>query len=240
MRIHVWAENMPLDIHKDEMRRIYPDGIEHAIAGFLSEQNDFEVSASRGTDPEYGLTEEIVSGTDVLVYWSHKHWREIPEEKVALLHEAVLGGMGLVLLHSAHASKIFARLLGTRTTALTWHEDAERQRVFTVLPSHPISAGLPPYFDIAEDESYGEYFDIPQPDELVFITVSEGMDALRSGCCFYRGKGRIFYFSSGHETYPVYYQKEVQKVILNAVRWAAPDSHAAWPIRTIEKRRNEI
>ena len=159
---------------------------------------------------------------------------------VMVLCTVVLGGMGLVLLHSAHASKIFARLLGTRTTALTWHEDAERQRVFTVLPSHPISAGLPPYFDIAEDESYGEYFDIPQPDELVFITVSEGMDALRSGCCFYRGKGRIFYFSSGHETYPVYYQKEVQKVILNAVRWAAPDSHAAWPIRTIEKRRNEI
>ena len=238
MRIHVWVENMPLEIHEKEMRRIYPDGIEGALAAFLSKEDGFEVTVSRGTDPGFGLSPETIGKADVLVYWSHKHWRDIPDEAVERLQAMVLDGMGLVLLHSAHASKIFSRLVGTKTQALEWHEDGEKQRVVCTMPSHEIAKGLPRSFIIDSDESYGEYFDIPQPDELVFITVSESMDALRSGCCFHRGKGRIFYFSSGHETFPVYYQREVQTVIANAVRWAAP-KHADWPVMTIEKRRND-
>ena len=238
MRIHVWAENMPLEIHGKEMRRIYPDGIEGALAAFLSKEDGFDVTVSRGTDPGFGLSPETIDKTDVLVYWSHKHWRDIPDEAVERIQAMVLDGMGLVLLHSAHASKIFSRLVGTKTQALEWHEDGEKQRVVCTMPSHEIAKGLPRSFTIDSDESYGEYFDIPQPDELVFITVSESMDALRSGCCFRRGKGRIFYFSSGHETFPVYYQREVQTVISNAVRWAAP-KHADWPVMTIEKRRND-
>ena len=69
---------------------------------------------------------------------------------------------------------------------------------------------------------YGEFFDIPEPDALVFVSWFQGGEVFRSGCCYHRGEGRIFYFRPGHETYPTYYQEEVQQVIANAVRWAAP------------------
>jgi trehalose utilization protein len=67
---------------------------------------------------------------------------------------------------------------------------------------------------------YGEFFDIPEPDELVLLSWFQGGDVFRSGCCYHRGRGKIFYFRPGHETYPTYYQPEVQRVIANAVKWA--------------------
>ena len=83
---------------------------------------------------------------------------------------------------------------------------------------------------------YGEYFDIPAPDELVFLSTFSGGEVFRSGCCFLRGKGRIFLFSPGHETYPVYHQAEVRRVLANAVRWAhveeptpVDSSRSIWP-----------
>ena len=75
---------------------------------------------------------------------------------------------------------------------------------------------------------YGEYFDIPQPDELLFISSFSGGEVFRSGCCFRRGQGRIFYFSPGHELYPIYYQPEIQRILANAARWVRP----VHPIRT--------
>ena len=137
------------------------------------------------------------------------------------LQKRVLEGMGLIVLHSAHASKIFSRLMGTRTQSLRWRENDEHQRYWIVNPAHPIAAGLPgEYFEIPMDETYGEYFEIPQPQEQVFLTWAPGGELFRSGCCWTRGLGRIFYFQGGHETYPVYQQKEVQRVLTNAVRWA--------------------
>ena len=41
---------------------------------------------------------------------------------------------------------------------------------------------------------YGEHFNIPQPDEQVFISWFEGGEVFRSGCCWHRGKGKVFYF----------------------------------------------
>ena len=88
---------------------------------------------------------------------------------------------------------------------------------------------------------YGEHFDIPQPDELVFVSWFEGGEVFRSGCCFYRGRGKIFYFRPGHETYPIFYQPEVLHVISNAVQWAAPSGgpgvnfgHFPDPIEDVE------
>jgi trehalose utilization protein len=69
---------------------------------------------------------------------------------------------------------------------------------------------------------YGEHFDIPQPDQLVFISWFQGGEVFRSGCCWHRGKGKIFYFRPGHETFPIYYNEQVQRVIYNGVRWLAP------------------
>src|SRR5437660_5691254 len=126
--------------------------------------------------------------------------------------------MGQADRRSAHESRIFRRLMGTRST-LGWLEAGEPEVVWTVNPGHPVTAGLPPAFIIPQQEMYGEYFDIPQPDELVFISSFSGGEVFRSGCAFRRGRGRIFYFSPGHETHPVYHQPEVRRVIANAVRW---------------------
>ena len=220
MNVLIWAEDKPLPEHREKFRELYKNGIEGQLAAFLSENPDMEIRTATMQDAEQGLSEAALDWADVLVYWSHKHWREVEDCHVDYMHKRVLEGMGLVVLHSAHASKIFSRLMGTRTQSLRWRENDERQRYWIVNPAHPVAEGLDgEYFDIPMDETYGEYFEIPQPDEQVFITASAGGEIVRSGCCWTRGLGRIFYFQAGHETYPVYMQKEVQTVVTNAVRW---------------------
>lgn len=221
MRVHVWAENRPLPEAQKAMRELYPLGIEKQIAMFLQSSGEMHVTTSTMQDPMQGFDREILDKTDVLVYWGHKYWREVEDSHVDFLHKRVLEGMGLIVLHSAHASKIFSRLMGTRTQSLRWRENDEWQRYWIVNPGHPIAEGLEgEYFEIPMDETYGEYFEIPQPEEQVFITQSQGGEVFRSGCCWTRGLGRIFYFQAGHETYPIYMQQEVQTVLTNAVRWA--------------------
>ena len=225
MRVHVWAEDRPLPEAAEQMRRIYPNGVEGAIADCLREMEGAIVTTSTMQDPEQGFDREILDKTDVLVYWSHKHWREVEQTHVDYLQKRVLEGMGLVVLHSAHASKLFAQLMGTRTQCLRWRENDELQRYWIVSPAHPIAQGLSgECFEIPMDETYGEYFEIPQPQEQVFLTWSAGGEVLRSGCCWTRGKGRIFYFQAGHETYPVYYQRQVRQVLKNAARWACQEA----------------
>lgn len=221
MHVHVWAEDRPLPEAEETMRKIYPSGVEGQIAAFLSRQPDTTVTTSTLQDPEQGFDRKILDRTDVLVYWSHKHWQEVEDVHVDYLQKRVLEGMGLVVLHSAHASKLFSRLMGTRTQSLRWRENDEWQRYWIVNPGHPIAEGLEgEYFEIPMDETYGEYFEIPQPEAQVFITQSHGGEIFRSGNCWTRGLGRIFYFQGGHETYPVYMQRQVQLVLINAVRWA--------------------
>jgi trehalose utilization protein len=138
------------------------------------------------------------------------------------VHQRVVGdGMGLIVLHSGHFSKIFIKLMGT-TCNLKWREIGEKERLWVVSPGHPIARGLPEYFEIPNAEMYGEHFDIPEPEQLVFISWFAGGDVFRSGCCFQRGRGKIFYFRPGHETYPIYYHPHVLQVISNAIEWAAP------------------
>ncbi|HHU02030.1 MAG TPA: trehalose utilization protein ThuA [Christensenellaceae bacterium] len=231
MNVLVWYENKPLPEAVEAERRIYPNGIHGALGELFVTQPDFLVRTRVMQDTGQGLTDEDLDWTNVLVYFSHKHWRDIADDRVAAMQKRVLEGMGLLLLHSSHASKIFSRLMGTRTQCLRWREADEWQRVWTVNPAHPIAQGLEKeYFIIPKDETYGEYFEIPQPDEQVFLTTSQGGEVLRSGCCWYRGLGRIFYFSSGHETYPVYYQSEVRQILINAVRWVhTGNKRIGWP-----------
>ena len=172
-------------------------------------------------EPEHGLTEAVLADTDVLTWWGHMAHAEVSDEIVTRVQQRVLDGMGLIVLHSGHFSKIFQRLMGT-TCNLIWREANERERIWVVEPGHPIAAGLGPYFEIPREEMYGERFDIPAPDTLVFLSWFQGGEVFRSGCCYQRGLGKIFYFRPGHETYPTYYQKEVLQVIANAVKWAAP------------------
>jgi trehalose utilization protein len=176
-------------------------------------------------DPEHGLTEEVLEKTDVLIWWGHMAHHEVKDEIVERVQQRVLNGMGLIVLHSGHVSKIFKKLMGT-TCELKWREIGEKERVWVVEPGHPIADGLSEYFEIPHEEMYGERFDIPAPDTLVFVSWFAGGEVFRSGCCYQRGTGKIFYFRPGHETLPTYYQAEVQKVIGNAVKWAAPTDSA--------------
>src|SRR3712207_6117628 len=172
-------------------------------------------------EPEHGLTEEVLANTDVLTWWGHGAHREVQDEIVERVHKRVLDGMGLVVLHSGHFSKIFQRLMGT-TCNLKWREANEKERLWVVSPGHPIVEGIGEYIEIEEEEMYGEHFDIPEPETLVFVSWFPGGEIFRSGCCYQRGAGKIFYFRPGHETHPTYYHQEVRRVSANGVRWAAP------------------
>lgn len=221
IRVLVWNEYYH-ERHSDEVAAIYPQGIHQAIASFLSvDAPDLEVRTATLSDPDQGLSEEVLRSTDVLVYWAHVRHDELTDETARRVVDQVRCGMGFVPLHSSHMAKPFIQLMGT-TCSLRWRESGEKERVFLVEPGHPVAKGLPPYFEIDQDEMYGERFDIPQPDELVMLSWFPTGELFRSGCAFRRGHGRIFYFQPGHETYPVYHNPMVQKVIANAVRWAAP------------------
>jgi trehalose utilization protein len=222
VRVTVWGENVH-EGRDESVRAIYPKGMHATIAGGLLDVLGDEVQVRTATldQPEHGLTAAILAETDVLAWWGHIAHDDVQDEIVARVHDAVVGGMGLLALHSAHYSKILKRLLGT-SCSLRWRNEGERELVWTVNPSHPIAQGVPHPIVIDAQEMYGEHFDIPEPDELVFISSFAGGEVFRSGCCFTRGAGRIFYFSPGDQEYPVYHQPEIKRVLANAAVWAAP------------------
>jgi trehalose utilization protein len=209
IRVTVWGENM-VDQDDPAVRVAYPQGIHGAIAAGLREELGERIEARTATldQAQNGLSAEVLSNTDVLTWWSHLGHDLVSDDSAARVYARVLEGMGFVVLHSSHLAKPFVRLMGTSCN-LRWREEPEREIVWTVNPSHPIARDLPPAFVIPEQEVYGEFFDIPPPDELVFISSFGGGEVFRSWCCFQRGMGRIFYFSPGHETYPAYYQGEI-------------------------------
>lgn len=218
MRVTVWNEYRH-EKSNATVAGIYPNGIHGALAAFI-ENSGAIVRTATLDEPEHGLTDQVLAETDVLTWWGHAAHGEVSDEIVERVQKRVLDGMGLIVLHSGHFSKIFRKMMGT-SCALRWREAHERERVWLVDPTHPIAAGVDPHFTIEHSEMYGEHFDIPAPDELVFVSWYEGGEVFRGGCCFKRGLGRIFYFSPGHEVYPIYHQPQVQKVITNAVHWAA-------------------
>ena len=218
IRVTVWNEFVH-EQKNEKVRQIYPDGMHRTIAAFLSKQPDLAVKTATLQEPEHGLTEEVLAETDVLTWWGHVAHGEVKDEVAKRVQRRVLEGMGLIVLHSGHFSKIFKLLMGTNCS-LKWREAAEKERLWNIAPGHPITEGFGEYFEIPNVEMYGERFDIPEPDKLIFISWFEGGEVFRSGCCFERGHGRIFYFRPGHETYPIFHNPDVQKVITNAVRWA--------------------
>ena len=226
IRVTVWNENLH-DQTNQRVREVYPQGLHGTIAAAIRQHLGDAATVRTATmdQPEHGLTDEVLNATDVLTWWGHVAHERVADEVVAMVQARVLSGMGLIVLHSGHFSKPFKRLLGT-SCSLRWREADDRELVWTVNPGHPITEGVPHPFIIPNQEMYGEYFDIPQPDELVFISSYSGGEVFRSGCCFVRGQGRIFYFSPGHETYPVYHHPVVQRVIANGVRWAATHAKA--------------
>ena len=228
VRVMIWNEHVH-ERRQASVRKIYPEGMHAPIAeGILRELGDgVRVRVATLEEPEHGLTEAALAETDVLTWWGHAAHDQVADEVVERVHARVLAGMGIVLLHSAHYSKIFKRLMGT-TCSLRWRSDpgGEREVIWTVNPAHPIAAGVPQPIVVPHDEMYGEYFDIPTPDDLVFISSYEGGEVFRSGCVYRRGLGRVVYFSPGDQEYPVYHQPEIQRVIANCVAWCGEAGRA--------------
>lgn len=220
MSVHVtvWNEYRA-EKELDEAREQYPDGIHNAIAGFL-EDAGYDTGTATLDEPDHGLSEDVLEETDVLVWWDHFARDEVEDEVAERVREHVRDGMGLIVLHGS-GGKVFSGLMGT-SCSLKWREAEEKERLWVVQPGHPITEGVDEYVEIPTAEMYGEYHDIPEPDTLVFISWFEGGEVFRSGCCYHRGEGKIFYFRPGHETYPIFHQDEIQQIIANGVDWAAP------------------
>ena len=241
VRITVWNEGVHEATRQPpSMARDYPDGIHGAIAQGLAEHLPAAVIRTAVLDDEdHGLSEQALADTDVLLWWGHKAHARVSDEVVERVQRHVLGGMGLLVLHSGHFSKIFIRLLGT-TCSLSWRNDGERETVWTVHTTHPISRGVPNPFVIDEQEMYGEPFDVPAPDELIFISSFSGGEVFRSGMTYHRGKGRIFYFSPGDQDYPVYHHPDVRRVLANAVGWAHQPDLLREPLAVRKVVRNPV
>jgi len=219
VEVTVWNEYRH-ERENDAVREIYPDGIHAAIATGLRERGH-AVGTATLDEPEHGLDPETVAETDVLCWWGHRAHDEVDEAVVDRVQEAVLDGMGLLVLHSGHYATVFKRLMGT-TCSLKWRESGDTERLWVTDPSHPIADGVDDPIELQRTETYGEHFDVPQPDSVVFTSWFSGGEVFRSCCTFTRGNGRIVYVRPGHESYPIYHDETVLDVLDNAVRWAAP------------------
>lgn len=220
IRVTIWNEFMH-ERHNENVKKIYPDGMHICLKNAL-QCDDFTITTvTLDQDEEHGLSKELLDNTDVLLWWGHMRHGDVKDEIVNRVCRRVHEGMGFIPLHSAHGSKPFGKLMGTPCTLL-WRDANEPAHVWTVSPSHPITQGVPLEFKLESEEMYGEFFNIPQPDELIFITWFKGGNVFRGGCTFTRGAGKIFYFHPGHEFCPSFYNPNVIKVIKNAIYWANP------------------
>ncbi len=221
IRVTIWNE-FRHEKKKEAVAKIYPKGMHEAIASYLREASDLSIKTATLDEPEHGLTQAIVDQSDVMVWWGHVAHGEVQDAIVDRVHKRVISGMGLVVLHSGHFSKIFKKLMGT-SCDLKWREEEnEREILWVTRPGHPIVKDINDHFILPREEMYGEYFDIPEPECTFLISSFGGGEVFRSGCTWTRGAGRIAYFRPGHETFPTYHDKNVLKVIENAIRWAAP------------------
>ena len=225
IRVTVWHE-FRHEKTNAKVKAVYPDGMHNAIATGLRAAGGMTVRTATLDEPEHGLSAEVLDNTDVLTWWGHMAHHEVRDDIVERVRQRVWAGMGLVVLHSAHFSKIFKALMGT-SCDLKWREADDREIIWFTAPGHPIVQGLSDHIIIPREEMYGEHFDIPEPDETVLISSFSGGEVFRSGVTYRRGAGKIFYFRPGHETYPAYHQKEVLQIIANAARWAAPTANSA-------------
>lgn len=226
INVTIWNEYIH-ERTEPKITSIYPRGIHETIAEGIGPYG-FLIHTATFDQQEHGLSQQVLNQTDVLIWWGHLAHEQVADEIVERIYARVLQGMGLIVLHSGHRSKIFKKLMGT-TCDLKWRSDAERERLWVVDPSHPITEGLGEYFELQHEEMYGEFFEIPAPEELIFISWFQGGEVFRSGCAYQRGLGKIFYFRPGDQEYPTYYNKDVLRVIANAVRWAA-SPHGAAPV----------
>ncbi|OJU15737.1 MAG: trehalose utilization protein ThuA [Clostridiales bacterium 43-6] len=219
LNVTIWNEFIHEKEHKD-IAEIYPDGIHGELARFLGTDEKLSITTATLDMEEHGLPKEVIDNTDVLIWWGHSAHDKVSDEVAQRVQEAVLKGMGLIVLHSGHLAKPFKLLLGTSCTLL-WR-DNDRERIWCCNPSHPIAKGIPAHFELEREEMYGEFFDIPKPDDIIFLGWFKGGEVFRSGVTFTRNRGKIFYFQPGHESFPTYHNEFIRKIIHNAVHFVSP------------------
>lgn len=218
-RVTIWNEHVQ-ERTDAAVAAVYPAGIHGALAAGLGPADDLAIRTATLSDVEHGLTDEVLDATDTLVWWGHVAHEQVSDAVVDRVQAAVLGGMGLVVLHSGHESRIFRRLMGT-TCSLQWRESGEHERLWNLRPDHPVLAGIGATVELGEEEMYGEPFAIPDPDELLMIGWFPGGEVFRSLCTWTRGAGRVVYLQPGHETHPTYHHPDILRIVGNACRWAA-------------------
>ncbi len=219
IQVTVWNEYRH-EKNNDEVRALYPNGLHAEIGKALSECDDLEITLAALDDPEQGLPDELLNRTDVLFWWGHMAHGEVSDALVEKIRNRVYNGMGLVVLHSGHYSKVFRNVVGT-TGNLMWG-DNKHEVIWNINPTHPIAAGIPSHFELESEEVYAEPFQIPQPDEQVFLSWYETGYVFRSGNVWKRGAGKVFYFQPGHETVPTYFNPYVRRILQNAAHYCAP------------------
>src|ERR1700722_14442118 len=130
IRVTVWGEYRH-EKSLPEVAAIYPKGMHEAIANHLRRNPNILTNTATLDSPEYGLTTSHLDATDNLVWWGHCAHNEVADTIVDRVHQRVLAGMGLVVLHSGHFSKIFRRLMGT-TCNLKWREEKNEREILWV------------------------------------------------------------------------------------------------------------
>lgn len=240
INVTIWNEFVH-EQNNNAAKKMYPKGMHIVLAESLAAE-DLHIRTATLQEPEHGLTQEVLDNTDVLLWWGHAAHDQVADEIVQRVKERVWEGMGIIALHSSHMSKIFKELNGT-SGKLHWREDAELERLWVVNPAHPITLGLPEYFELPNEEMYGEPFMIAEDAKVLFMSWFEGGEVFRSGFTLQRGYGKLFYFRPGHETYPTFYNENILKVISNAIYWAKPvitqpypQTHRPEPLENISEK----
>jgi trehalose utilization protein len=219
-RVVVWSEaTAPLD-------KVYPNDVNVAIADGLKPLSGWEVITANLDQPDQGLSNELLNQTDVLIWWGHKRHDEVKDDLVQRIVRRVKEeGMGFIAVHSAHFAKPYRKLMGTACSWREYKADGTSAKVIVKAPNHPIAKGVKD-FNLPRIERYGEPFAVPEPEAVVFDGVYTKPDGQtepgRIGLCWTVGKGKVFYFTPGHETYDDFYREDVRLIFRNAVQWAAP------------------
>ncbi len=226
IRVTIWNEYVH-EKKEPSVAAIYPDGIHGMLAKHLAAP-DLAIRTATLDAPEHGLTQEVLNATDVLLWWGHAVHDEVSDAVVARVQQRIWEGMGILIMHSGHMSKIFRVLNGT-SGKLHWREVGERERIWCIDPAHPISSGVPEHFELPYEEMYGEPFMIAGDAHVIFMSWFEGGEVFRSGFTLQRGFGHMFYFRPGHEAFPSFYNENVLKVLANGIRWLRPSVNMPFP-----------
>jgi len=273
IRVVCWDEQ------QTQQKEAYDSFIGEWLAKYLGSRPGLTAKAVALSDPEQGLSADVLDNCDVLMWWGHqKHGDVKPETGKKLVGRVKAGDFSLIALHSAHFSTPFIESMFERTridtarqfpdgdkekveisyveppgyraspkrdqivtpynevrkfpdgtTKVTahlpyccfpaWRADGKPSYIKMLKPDHPIAKGLPANFSIPHTEMYDEPFHVPAPDERILEECWETGEWFPSGSVWELGKGRVFYFRPGHETFPVYREENVLKLLENAARW---------------------